>query len=92
MIRSIRHRGLKRLFQRGDASGVSAVHRIRIENILTLLNVATKPGDLDVPGYKLHPLKGEHKGYWSVTVTANWRITFRMEDGDVFDVDFVDYH
>ena len=92
MIRTVRHRGLKRLVQRDDASGVRAEHRERIENILTTLAVTVRPSDLDIPGYRLHPLKGELKGFWSVTVSANWRIIFRMEDGDVYDVDLVDYH
>lgn len=93
MIRSVRHRGLSpALLQRNDPSGVGAEHRDRIENILTLLNVAASPSDLDLPGYRLHPLKGKWKGYWSVTVSANWRIVFRMDDGDVYDVDPVDYH
>jgi toxin HigB-1 len=92
MIRSVRHRGLKRLLQRSDVSGVRAEHRSRIENILTLLNVATRPSDLNLPGYRLHPLRGGFKGFWSVTVSGNWRIIFRMEDGDVYDVDLVDYH
>lgn len=92
MICSVRHRGLKRLLERDDTSGVSALHRVRIENILTLLNAAHRPSDLDLPGYRFHPLRGELKGFWSVTVSANWRIIFRMEDGDVYDVDLVDYH
>lgn len=92
MIKSVRHRGLKRLVQRGDANGVSAAHRERIENILALLDVALKPSDLDLPGYRLHRLRGPLKGFWSVTISANWRIVFRMEDGDVDDVDLLEYH
>lgn len=92
MIRTVRHRGLKRLLQRDDASGVKAEHCDRIVNILTQLAVAMRPSDLDIPGYRLHALKGELKGFWSVAVSANWRIIFRMEDGDVYDVNLVDYH
>ena len=92
MIRSVRHRGLKRLLQRDDASGVSAAHRVRIEYFLTLLNGAQTPSDVDLPGYRLHRLRGELKGFWSVTVSGNWRIVFRMEDGDVYDVNLIDYH
>lgn len=64
----------------------------RIENILFLLSRAQAPEDVDLPGLRLHPLKGQRKGYWAVTVRANWRIVFRFEDGDVHDVDFLDYH
>ena len=92
MIQTIRHRGLKRFLLRDDASGVRAEHRERIENILTVLGDAVRPSDLDLPGYRLHPLKGELKGFWSVTVSANWRVIFRMEEGNVYDVDLIDYH
>ncbi len=92
MLRTFRHRGLKRLFQRGDLSGVSAEHLIRIEDVLAHLDVATKARDLHLPGYRLHALKGKLKGSWSVTISGNWRVVFRMEDGDVFDLDLVDYH
>ena len=56
------------------------------------LDVASKPSDLDLPGYRTHPLKGEREGYWSVSVSGNWRIVFRIWNGDVYDVDLVDYH
>lgn len=92
MIRTVRHRGLKRLLQRGDASGASAEHRERIQNILTVLSVAATPSDLGIPGYRLHPLRGDLSGFWSMMVSANWRIIFRIEDGNVYDVDLVDYH
>jgi len=92
MIRSIRHRGLKRLCQRGDASGLKPELVNRIEDVLAHLDVAIRPGDVDLPGHRLHRLKGEFKGFWSVTVSGNWRIIFRMEDGDAYDVDLLDYH
>ena len=92
MIRKIHHRGLKRLYERGDKSRVGADHLEVIEDILAFLDVAVKPRDLEKPGYNLHPLKGALKGYWSVRVSANWRIIFRFEDGDAFDVDLIDYH
>lgn len=92
MIATLRHRGLKRLYLRGDASGVSAQHLSRVEDVLAHLDIAGTPTDLDLPGYRLHPLRGELKGFWSVTVSGNWRIIFRMEDGNVFDVNLVDYH
>ena len=92
MIQTIRHRGLKRLYERGDPSGVRADQSKRILDVLAHLDQAAKPSDLALPGYRLHPLKGNFKGYWSVTISGNWRVVFRFEDGDAFDVDFVDYH
>jgi proteic killer suppression protein len=92
MIRSFRHRGLKRLYQHGDPSAVNPEQASRIEDVLAHLEYATMPADLDLPGYRLHPLKGAFKGHWSVTISGNWRVTFRIYDGDVYDVDLVDYH
>ena len=92
MIRRFRHRGLKRLYERGDRSGVNAAHVARLERILTLLDVAQRPADIDLPGYRLHPLKGERKGEWSVSVSGNWRVTFRFDEGDVTDLNYEDYH
>jgi proteic killer suppression protein len=92
MIRNFRHKGLKKFFERGDAGQVSAAYRNKISRILATLQAATIPEDLDLTGFRLHRLTGEYKNFWSVTVSANWRIIFRMEDGDVCDVDFLDYH
>ena len=92
MIRRFRHRGLKRLYERDDRSGVNAAHVTRLERILTLLDVAQRPADIDLPGYRLHPLKGERKGEWSVSVSGNWRVTFRFDEGDVTDLNYEDYH
>ena len=92
VIRTFRHRGLKRLFEEGDASRIRPDLVEKVENILSVLDSAVAPQHLDLPGYRLHPLKGDLKGYWAVTVRANWRIVFRLKDGDAFDVDFVDYH
>jgi len=82
---------VKRLWD-GDPSRVSAALRERLENVLSVLDAAAEPADLDIPGYRLHRLKGELKGLWSVTVSGNWRITFRIENGNVSDVDLTDYH
>lgn len=71
---------------------VRADHIAKIENILAVLNRARRPTDMDLPGFGLHPLKGDLKDFWSVTVGANWRIIFRFKDGDVYDVDLLDYH
>ena len=92
MIRKLRHRGLKRLYERGDPRGVRADQAERIALALADLDDAGKPSDLDLPGYRLHRLRGELKGFWSISISDNWRIVFRFEDGDVYDVDLIDYH
>ena len=92
MIRSFRHRGLKRLYERGDRSGVRPDFVDTVERILTVLDAAGAPQNLDLPRYHLHALKGDLKGFWSVTVRANWRIIFRFEGTDAFDVELIDYH
>ncbi len=91
-IQTIRHRGLQRLYARGDANSVRADQAERIALALADLDSASKPSALDLPGYRLHPLKGNMKGYWSISISANWRIIFRFEEGDAYDVDLVDYH
>ena len=92
MIRTIRHKGLKRLYEEDDARGVIVEHADKLRDILARLDVAVSPEDMDLPGFRLHPLKGDLKGYWAVTVRANWRVIFRFAKGDVHDVDYQDYH
>ena len=92
MIRSFSHKGLKRLYEDADQRGVIAEHVLTLRDILARLDAARSVADLDMPGFRLHPLKGEMKGSWSVTVRANWRVTFRFADRDGFDVDYLDYH
>ena len=92
MIRSFRHRGLKRLFVRADRSGIRPDLVERVEVVLALLDVARSPQAMRLPGYRLHALKGDLQGYWSVSVTRNWRIVFRFEGEDVYDVELIDYH
>ena len=92
MIRSLRHKGLKRLYEDDDAGGLNPGHVEKLRRILARLDIATTPQDLDLPGYRLHPLKGDLKGFWAVTVQANCRVTFRLSGGHVFEVDYVDYH
>ena len=92
MTRTFRHRGLKRFYDRGDRSQVFSDRVDRIEDILARLDVAVTPSELDLPGYALHPLKGKLKGFWALKVSGNWRIIFRLKDGDVFDVNLIDYH
>ncbi|MBI4464039.1 MAG: type II toxin-antitoxin system RelE/ParE family toxin [Acidobacteria bacterium] len=92
MIRSIRHKGLRRLYENGDPRGVMAEHAEKLRDILARLDVASAVADMDLPGFRLHPLKGGLTGFWAVTVRANWRVIFRVADGEVLDVDYVDYH
>lgn len=92
VIRRFRHRGLERLFRLDDRRGIAVGNVEKIRRILARLDEAAFPADLDLPGFRLHQLKGDLVGVWSVTVTANWRIVFRFDDGDVTDVDYVDYH
>lgn len=92
MIRNIRHRGLKRLFEDDDPRGVAAEHVTKLRDILARLDVAPAVSQMDVPGFRLHPLKGGLKGFWGVTVRANWRVIFRFVEGNALDVDYVDYH
>jgi proteic killer suppression protein len=92
MVRSFKHRGLKRLFEQDDRSGIRPDLVDTVQEILTVLDDAATPQNLNLPGYRLHPLKGALKGFWSVTVRANWRIIFRFEETDAFDVELIDYH
>ncbi|MBT9544406.1 MAG: type II toxin-antitoxin system RelE/ParE family toxin [Candidatus Sericytochromatia bacterium] len=92
MIVSFRHKGLKKLFQTGHASGINPQHIPRITRILALLNTAFSIEDMNLPGLKLHELKGERKGTWAVSVSGNWRITFQWEHGNVILLDYEDYH
>ncbi|MDE0035693.1 MAG: type II toxin-antitoxin system RelE/ParE family toxin [Deltaproteobacteria bacterium] len=88
----IRHKGLRALHER-DASGRLPAPLVpRLRRILFRLQEATRPGDADAPGFRLHPLKGDRAGEWSVSVSGNWRVVFRFEEGEAVDVDLVDYH
>jgi len=92
MILSFRHRGLKRLYEQDDPSKLPPAALTRIENILARLDAANSSQGMDVPGYRLHSLSGDMKGFWSVKVTGNYRIIFRFENGTAHDVDLLDYH
>jgi proteic killer suppression protein len=92
MIRSIRHKGLKRLYEDDDVRGVDIEHADKLRDILARLDAARHVADMDMPGFRLHPLKGALKGFWAVTVRANWRVIFRFAGHDATDVDYVDYH
>jgi proteic killer suppression protein len=92
VIKSIRHKGLRRYFETGNAAGVKADHRKRLRMQLTALQTATVIDDMDIPGFRLHPLKGARSGFWAISVSGNWRLTFRFDDGHVHDLDYEDYH
>ena len=92
MIGSFKHRGLKRLYERDHRGGIRPGMVVTLEDILARLDEAETPQAMNLPGYRLHPLKGALKGFWSVTVRANWRIVFRFEGVDALDVELTDYH
>ena len=92
MIVGFRHKGLKRLFERDDASAIRPDFADKVRTILNQLDEARTIEDMRMTSFHLHPLKGEMKGFWSVTVRANWRIVFRFGDGDADKVDLIDYH
>ena len=92
MIESFKHKGLRQLFEDDTAKGLNAEHVRKLRQILGVLHAAETVDALRLPTFGLHPLKGELKGFWAMTVRANWRVIFRFEDGKAFDVDLVDYH
>jgi proteic killer suppression protein len=92
MIRSFRHKGLKRLFEENDARGLNVEHMEKLRRILARMDSAKVIADMDLPGYRLHALKGDLHGFYSVTVRANWRVIFQFEKGEALNVDYVDYH
>jgi proteic killer suppression protein len=92
MVIRFRHKGLERLFASGDARGVNAQQVKRLRRLLASLATATSPLNMNIAGYQLHPLGGERKGEWAVSVSGNWRLVFRFEGENATDVDLVDYH
>ncbi len=92
MIKSFRHKGLEAFFRRGTKSGIQPHHAAKLRVQLTALNAAAKPDDLSAPGWRLHPLTGSFKGFYSITVNGNWRVIFRFDGVDVELVDYLDYH
>ena len=92
MIESFKHKGLKRLFEEDDRSRLPPDMADRITRIISLLDVASKIQDMDQPSLRLHALKGERTGCFSVTVNGNWRVVFRFDQGNAVDVDYLDYH
>lgn len=92
MIKSFRHKGLPRLFETGSTSGVQANHAKRLRMQLAALDTAQTIDDMDIAGFRLHALKGELRGRWSISVSGNWRITFEFRDGNAYIADYEDYH
>ena len=92
MIRKFRHKGLVRFFTTGSTSGIQPAHAKRLQLVLGRLNASTIPKDMDLPGLRLHELKGRDKDRWSVWINGNWRVTFKFEGVDATDVDYEDYH
>lgn len=92
MIQSFKSRALRRFLERGDERRIQANHREVVRDILARLNASGTAADMDLPGFRLHRLKGDYSGYWAVTVRSNWRVIFRFEDGHAVDVDYIDYH
>ena len=92
MIKSFRHRGLQRLYERGDRSRINPALVEKVETALGLLDVAETPAAVNLPGYRLHPFRGDLRGFWSIRIAGNWRLIFRFDDRDVCDVDLLDYH
>ena len=92
MILSFRHKGLRRLFETGNTSGVQAAHARRLRMQLAALDTASTVDDMDIPGFRLHPLKGDMQGRWAITVSGNWRVTFDFRDGNAHVLDYEDYH
>ncbi len=92
MIRSFVHKGIEAFFRKGSKAGIQAAHAGRLSRQLAQLNQAQAPRDMNLPGWRLHELSGKLAGHWSVTVSGNWRLTFRFEDGDAILADYQDYH
>ena len=92
MIKSYRHKGQKQFAETGTKAGIQPKHAPRLKRLLTALDVAIRPADMNAPGYDLHPLKGNLAGHWSVGVSGNWRLMFSFEGEDVELVDYQDYH
>lgn len=92
MIRSFRHKGLKCLFETGDETGVQRTHSRKLRLILAAIDASTTLQALDLPGFRLHALKGDQQNRWSIRVNGNWRVTFAFSDGDAWLLDYEDYH
>lgn len=92
MIKSFKHKGLEKLYTTGKSRSLNPQWVKRLRAIIARLDASTQPGDMDQPGWRLHPLTGPLTGFWAVQVTGNWRVSFRFEDNVPCDVDLIDYH
>ena len=92
MIKSFKRKGLEKFYTKGTTSGIQAKHAKKLRMQLAALDTALVIDDLDIPGYRLHPLKGQREGVWSISVSANWRLTFEFADGNIYILDYEDYH
>ena len=92
MIKSFQHRGLQALYEKGETRRLPQQHVTKLRDILVTLDYSRSPADMNLPGFHLHPLKGNLRGYYAVSVSGNWRVTFRFEDGHAVDINYTDYH
>ena len=92
MIKSFKHKGLQKFYETGNTSGIQPAHSIKLRIRLAALDTAVIIDDVDLPGFRLHPLKGQRKEFWAIDVRKNWRITFQFIEGDVYIVNYEDYH
>ena len=92
MIKSFKHKGLKLFFETGSAKGIKPAHKQKLRIRLAALDTATCIDDINLPGFRLHPLKGDREGLWTIDVSKNWRVVFKFEDGNAYIVDYEDYH
>jgi proteic killer suppression protein len=92
MIKSFKHKGLEKFYTSGSTQGIQAIHAKKLRMQLVALNTAQSVDDMDIPGYRLHQLTGNRRGIWTITVNANWRLTFEFEEGNVYILNYEDYH
>ena len=92
MIRTFRNKGLERFFVSGSKAGIQPAHASKLNELLTVLNISTRPEQMNIPGWKFHALHGDLVGHWAVSVNGNWRLTFGFEGEDAILVDYRDYH
>ena len=92
MIKSFKHKGLEKFYESGSTRGIQANHAKKLRMQLAALDTAQSIDDMDIPGYRLHQLTGDKRGIWSITVNANWRLTFKFEEGNVYILNYEDYH
>ena len=92
MIKSFKHKGLEKFYESGSTKGIQANHAKKLRMQLAALDTAQSIDDMDIPGYRLHQLTGDRRGIWTITVNANWRLTFKFEEGNVYILNYEDYH